>query len=77
MPAAEASQWVDATIPKVPASSGRVVNSGISVMRATPQCSVAYIIQQHLPDPGQRPRRQLLLSAGLALPRGRAMILGY
>jgi mono/diheme cytochrome c family protein len=26
MPAAEASQWVDATIPKVPRSSGRVVN---------------------------------------------------
>ncbi len=27
IPAAEASQWVDATIPNVPASSGRVVNS--------------------------------------------------
>ena len=26
MPAADASQWVDATMPKVPASSGRVVN---------------------------------------------------
>jgi hypothetical protein len=25
MPAAEASQWVDATIPQVPRSSGRVV----------------------------------------------------
>ena len=25
MPAAEASQWVEATMPKVPASSGRVV----------------------------------------------------
>src|SRR6516225_8629971 len=32
MPAAEASQCVDATMPKVPASSGRVVNSGISPM---------------------------------------------
>ena len=27
MPAAEASQWVEATMPKVPESSGRVVNS--------------------------------------------------
>jgi hypothetical protein len=27
MPAAEASQWVEATIPNVPASSGRVVKS--------------------------------------------------
>jgi hypothetical protein len=27
MPAEEASQWVEATIPKVPASSGRVVNT--------------------------------------------------
>ncbi len=26
MPAAEASQWVDATMPNVPASCGRVVN---------------------------------------------------
>ena len=27
MPAADASQWVEATMPKVPRSSGRVVNS--------------------------------------------------
>jgi hypothetical protein len=26
MPAAEASQWVEATMPNVPASCGRVVN---------------------------------------------------
>jgi len=32
MPAAEASQWVEATMPNVPASSGLVVNSGISPM---------------------------------------------
>ena len=32
IPAAEASQWVEATMPNVPASSGRVVNSGISAM---------------------------------------------
>src|ERR1700678_1796051 len=32
MPAAEASQCVEATMPNVPASSGRVVNSGISPM---------------------------------------------
>ena len=32
MPAAEASQCVEATMPNVPANSGRVVNSGISPM---------------------------------------------
>ena len=32
MPAAEASQWVEATMPNVPASSGLVVNSGMSPM---------------------------------------------
>ena len=32
MPAAEASQWVEATMPNVPASSGLVVNSGKSPM---------------------------------------------
>ena len=31
MPAAEASQWVEATMPKVPRSSGRVVNTNVSV----------------------------------------------
>ena len=32
IPAAEASQCVEATMPNVPASSGLVVNSGISAM---------------------------------------------
>jgi mono/diheme cytochrome c family protein len=34
MPAAEASQWVDATIPKVPRSSGRVVKRMASTLTA-------------------------------------------
>ena len=33
MPVAEASQWVDATMPKVPRSSGLVVNIGPSRLR--------------------------------------------
>ena len=37
MPAAEASQWVEATIPKVPRSSGRVVKlSGLPLLPARP-----------------------------------------
>jgi hypothetical protein len=35
IPAAEASQCVDATMPNVPASSGLVVNSGIVAMPNT------------------------------------------
>ena len=46
IPAAEASQCVEATMPNVPASSGLVVNSGISAMtRSSHQacvCRLAY-----------------------------------
>jgi hypothetical protein len=34
MAAAEASQWVEATMPKVPTSSGRVVNTPLKVCDA-------------------------------------------
>ena len=52
-PAAEASQWVEATMPKVPASSGRVVNSlapGIRILRvrgvprSVARVSVTYVL---------------------------------
>ena len=39
IPAAEASQWVEATIPNVPASSGLVVNSGTVGHNAAPSVS--------------------------------------
>ena len=42
IPAAEASQWVEATIPNVPASSGRVVNSETLAIE---------LIQPHFPAP--------------------------
>src|SRR5207248_6436472 len=37
IPAAEASQWVEATIPKVPRSSGRVVNTPRGYVSGTNQ----------------------------------------
>ena len=38
IPAAEASQWVEATMPNVPASCGRVVNvDPCGIMRIPPQ----------------------------------------
>ena len=36
MPVAEASQWVEATTPKVPRISGRVVNAMDGLLRSRP-----------------------------------------
>jgi hypothetical protein len=40
MPAAEASQWVEDTMPKVPLSSGRVPNDGTTFLRVRTVCTV-------------------------------------
>ena len=40
MPAAEASQWVEDTMPKVPLSSGLVPDDGITVLRVRTVCTV-------------------------------------
>ena len=40
MPAAEASQWVEDTMPKVPLSSGLVPDDGITVLRVRTVCTM-------------------------------------
>jgi hypothetical protein len=40
MPAADASQWVEDTMPKVPLSSGLVPDDGITVLRVRTVCIV-------------------------------------
>jgi hypothetical protein len=40
MPAAEASQWVEDTMPKVPLSSGLVPNDGTTFPRVRTICTV-------------------------------------
>jgi hypothetical protein len=40
MPAAEASQWVEDTMPKVPLSSGLVPDDGITILRVRTVCTV-------------------------------------
>src|SRR5262249_43186255 len=62
MPAAEASQWVDATIPKVPRSSGRVVNligSTLTLPRRRGCGSIALLAEVTALAPEQRSTRWL------------------
>jgi hypothetical protein len=44
MPAAEASQWVEDTMPKVPLSSGLVPDDVITLLRVRTVCTV-YILR--------------------------------
>ncbi len=81
IPVAEASQWVDATIPKVPRSSGRVVK--LSVRRscqlrrglhdARRLGSATYQVARHeVPLPGDVDQRRLLVRRARAPTRARA-----
>jgi hypothetical protein len=47
IPTADASQWVEATAPKVPRISGRVVKAGMDVLRLIIICSAKLNYARH------------------------------
>src|ERR1700752_2078528 len=68
MPAAEASQWVDATMPNVPASCGLVVNCGLAVTGGRP--ALVRKCRRRRPDSiAERALQREVTSGQVSLPR--------